>query len=488
MQTISKLFAEIGFKVNTEGLKEFQGQMKALSAGLKNQILDSKAQAAASKAAEAASKAATAEIKTNIASHQARKAAIQADTAELRKLEVQQRMESRAAREADAQRQRSIRGLRNFLLGITAASYAVTKLTQQTRQQVLAFRDFQFFTGMKLENLRHLEAMAVGVAPNLTGERIAGELTNLQQNLTNIEFGQGNIFPYQLLGISAATKDAITIVNGLRNAIKDLDNVRSVNLIERMGLSRDWLYVLKMSNDEFERTRATMLSTQQIQNLQNLSLAWNRLSVAFKNFKDQLTSAISEPLMVLINSLRRMLEDFSIFVKMRDEAGGFWDRMIRGAMELLTILKPLIAVFELIDDYLTAQRGGYSIYQWGTNNPNALIKPKEGEGVIARAIRGFIGGLLPSASGETLGGKNNMTLLPRESRSLWEQIKDFPSWLMDNSPFQFLRPSQPVINNNINMNGYTAQEGGDFIGSLNKNQSEEFNMTSSQLITIGSAG
>ena len=45
-----------------------------------------------------------------------------------------------------------------------------------------------------------------------------------------------------------------------------------------------------------------------------------------------------------------------------------------------------------------------------------------------------------------------------------------------------------VINNNITMNGYSAQSGGELIGAMTSRQMQtsDLNMTSSQMTTIGS--
>lgn len=488
MQTISKLFAEIGFKVNTAGLKEFQSQMKAVSAGIKAQIQDSKAQLAASKAVEAAHKADTAEIKKGIATQNLKKSAIQAETAELRKLDLEQRMETRAQRAADAQRQRSISSLRSFVVGISAAAYAVTKLTQQTRAHALAYRDYAFQTGMPLENLQQFEAAAAKVAPNLSGGQIASELTNLQQNLTNIEFGQGDIFPYQLLGISAATKDATRIVDGLRNAIKGLSNTRAVNLIERMGLSRDWLYILRMNREEFEKIQAVMLSPEQVKATTQMSLALNQLKFSLSNFRDQIVALNSKTLTDLFTNISNIADAFSKWFKESPNAKSFFDALTIGLTAFLLRAHPLIAllttILALFEDYWVAKQGGESLFGWGQNNPNSDTKVTSLPDIeensawnrLKKAGRNFLSNITAFEMGE-----KGTTLEKAElSRSIAEGV------IKTLIPRDSLTGLGNTINNNINMNGYTPVEGGEFIGSLNQEQSKvsENNLVASQIPTF----
>lgn len=489
MESISKLFAELGFKVNKAGLKEFQAQMKALSAGIKAQIQDSNAQTAASRATAAARRADTAEIRKSIAERNLQTASIRTETAELRKLDLQQRMETRAQRQADAQRQRSISSLRSFIVGISAAAYAVTKLTQQTRDRVMAYRDYAFQTGMPLKNLQKLEAAAAQVAPGLTGERIAGELTNLQQNLTNIEFGEGNIFPYQLLGISANTKDATKIVDGLRNAISKLDNVRAMNLIGRMGLSRDWLYVLRMTREEMEKIEAVMLSDKQTNAVIDMSLAFNKLKFSFSNMRDQLVALNSQKLTDFTNNLTAAANAISLWAKEAPEAAAVFDVLAGGVAAFMLRAHPFIAaltaILLLIEDYMVARVHGKSLLDWGQNNPNAKIKSDEG---LFK---------LPAAMGQSIANARNglKTNAGQEGWVKWanplnymQNAEDLTDALLRKyDPLN--KFSQPTINNNINMNGYTPMEGGQFIGALNQQQTKisENNMVANQMTTIGSA-
>jgi hypothetical protein len=505
MQTISKLFAEIGFKVNTDGLKEFQGQMKTLSSALKAQILDSRAQAAASKAVEVANKAATAEIKKNIASENQKKAAIQAETAELRKLDLQQRMETRAQRAADAQRERSVFQLKKFLVQVAAVSYALGKLTSQTRQHVLAYRDYLFQTGMPLKNLQQFEAAASKIAPNLSGGQIASELTNLQQNLTNIEFGQGNVFPYQLLGISAATKDATQIVNGLRNAIKNLDNTRAVNLIERMGLSRDWLYILRMSREEFNKINAVMLSPQQVQNTTKMSLAINQLKFSLSNLRDQLVAFFSPAITAASEMFSHIADAISSLVKQTSSIDNFFNTFKFGLIGLMAYIKPITSAIAglllLIEDYAVASRGGKSFFGWGFEDAQKRVDGVvEGGKFTAKEI--VKSGI---SLGQALGINKNtsprMSPLPKEllPPEMQDGSIDFNKTqsFMDfiKSSFSAIRQwgenniMPPVINNNITMNGYSPMAGGELIGSMNDKQlsSSVMNGTSTQITSLGSA-
>lgn len=459
MAQLNEIFARFGIKVDQTGFKEAVKQLKAIKDGYR---------------------AIEAEKKASTVSSKAQEAALKVETQSLRNLEIQQRMEIRASKEADRQRGISAQGLRNFLIGITAVSYSIAKLTSATRNQVMAYRDFAFQTGMPLSKLQSLEAAAARVAPNLTGQRIASELTTLQQNLTNIEFGQGNIFPYQLLGISATTKDATKIVEGLRNAISGLSNARAINLIERMGLSRDWLYILRMSREEFEKINAVMLSDKQIKVTTQMSLALNQLKFSLGNLRNQLVAMKSDDLRDLFNNISGIADSLSRWFKETPNAEKFFNALTLGMTAFLLRAKPMMltlgTILALIEDYWVATQGGRSLFGWGTGNPNANTQVKE----------------IPEEERKTLKDhwnsfKKNILKFKAKEKTADQMISER---MLDSLTGGFNRQqNQSIINNNITMNGYSPQAGGEFVGSVNQKQiqTSDLNMTSSQITTLGSA-
>lgn len=459
MAQLNEIFARFGIKVDQTGFKEAVKQLKAIKDGYR---------------------AIEAEKKASTASSKAQEAALKVETQSLRNLEIQQRMEIRASKEANSQRDMSVRNLHAFMLKVAAVSYSVAKLTSATRNQVMAYRDFAFQTGMPLSRLQAYEAAAARVAPNLTGQRIASELTTLQQNLTNIEFGQGNIFPYQLLGISATTKDATKIVDGLRNAISGLSNARAINLIERMGLSRDWLYILRMSREEFEKINAVMLSDKQIKVTTQMSLAFNQLKFSLGNLRNQLVAMKSDDLRDLFNNISGIADSLSRWFKETPNAEKFFNALTIGMTAFLLRARPMMlalgGILALIEDYWVATQGGKSLFGWFQNNPNANTQvreiPEEERKTFKQKLEDF---------------KNNIFKFSVRDKTNSDMLKErmFDSLVGGLNPQQ----NQSIINNNITMNGYSAQSGGELIGSINQKQiqTSDLNMTSSQITTLGSA-
>lgn len=382
---ISQFFAEIGFKVNTEGLKDFQQQMKALTSAFKANIEDSKAAAAASKAQEAAEKAKTAAIRGQEAEIRKNLVAHRLHVAETKEAERQARLQEKEEQQRLKRRQKAYqefaRTVRNTILGVSGAVYGIMKFTQSTRERALEYRDFQRQTGLSVEGLQQYQAAAQITGSQMTGTDVTRDITNLQQRLVDVEFGQGDLFPYKMLGISAATKDAMAVIEALRRSIQGLDDARALNLIERMGLSADWLHILRQSREEFERIRATMLSQEQVSGMTQLALTFRRIGFSLSNLKDQMTAFVGGILSTFIDNFRYMVDIFSSWIKSLYESPNAIRAFSAAIGMLIAAISPLSAtilgLYLLIEDMLVASRGGKSFFGWdmqGAKNVFSSIK------------------------------------------------------------------------------------------------------------------
>lgn len=414
---ISQFFAEIGFKVNTEGLKDFQQQMKALTSAFKANIEDSKAAAAASKAQEAAEKAKTAAIRGQEAEIRKNLAAHRLQVAETKEAERQARLQEKEERQRLKRRQQAYqefaRTVRNTILGVSGAVYGIIKFTQATRERALEYRDFQRQTGLSVEGLQQYQAAAQITGSQMTGTDVTRDITNLQQRLVDVEFGQGDLFPYKMLGISAATKDAMAVIEALRRSIQGLDDARALNLIERMGLSADWLHILRQSREEFERIRATMLSKEQVSGMTQLALTFRRIGFSLSNLKDQMTAFVGGILSTFIDNFRYMVDIFSAWIKSLYESPNAIRAFSAAVGMLIAAISPLSAtllgLYLLLEDMIVASRGGKSFFGWdmeGAKNAFRDLKSSlqslwEGVELFFKVLRAFLGALYDT--GEAIG-------------------------------------------------------------------------------------
>lgn len=482
MQTISKLFAELGFTVNTKGLKDFQALLKAEAQAVKTQIQQQRLK--------------TQTINSEIAAH---------------RLLVAQRKEDER-QEARSLRDRS-RKYRDFAANVAktaAAVYAATKFIGSSISNAFVYRDFARTTGLPVEQLQQYQAAGNIVGSRLTSAQIAQDIAKLQQSLVNVEFGQGNLFPYKMLGISAATKNPFQVIEALRRSIQGLDDARATNFIERIGLSKDWLYILRQSREEFEKLRAVMLSTDQIGKVTRMGLSFRQLGFSLGNLKDQFTAFISAPLSTFITHFITLADTMAEWLKTITDSPEAL-RILAAVLTLISLkMAPLTTLFAglylLLEDMYVASKGGKSLFAW---DPETFDKVIDSLSTLAGwfikildTIISIISGIIKIAqfvdkvTGEATSeqerkyGKDwaKKATTPKEA---WSYIMGSAPTLAEQSMARTITqnalssagmlnytPMSSGIVNNFSLNGLSPEQAGQYVSTINSSQVQRLDMQS----------
>lgn len=380
MATIGSFFAELGFKVNASQLKtanstlkQINNAYKALTSEIKQQSLELKNQliaerlstqemktaAQASKAKESQMKAETAEIKRNIAEINLQNKSLKAHQKQL--LDV-----------SGAYNQIK-RGIHGVFSGVTRGVYEgfnrIDRWTAQTRQAALEYRDFARQTGMSVETLQQYQAAGETVGSNLTSSQIAQDIKELQQRAQKIVYGKGDVSPYQMLGIVPNKRDAYEVLEGLRNRIDGLSDSAALMWIRNIGLSDDWLHILRMSSTEFNNIQKTMLSQDQIKKTTALAMVFRQIQFALKQLKDQMVAFIAEPLSNFISNFKTMTLDLATFLKTMTGSKEAFAIFATGLGLVVLAFSPVIAAIGALlllwEDFYVGTHGGKSLFDWG---------------------------------------------------------------------------------------------------------------------------
>lgn len=158
------------------------------------------------------------------------------------------------------------------VLAIAALDRMATSLGRNNQELI----NFTRQTGLSIDNLNKIAGAGMLIDVNFSSEKAAQGLMSLQSNLAQIRLGQGNIEPFQILGVSPVGKDATQIIEDLREAIKGVDDMTAVNLIQQMGLSPEFISLLRLTKEEYNDLIATsqrfMLNEEQRAALQKYSI------------------------------------------------------------------------------------------------------------------------------------------------------------------------------------------------------------------------
>lgn len=366
--TVSKLYAEIGFKVNQDGLKQAQRFLTSLHrqmSALNKQTKEVARQygifsANQNKQAMADERLATQREKTEVQRNKKRidnKKFEHKQLMDLAKLEFQiekynaaeknriERQQNREAEQASKERIKRLKntlggfrafavGLRNTFISLvglgTAGLAGGLKLTQESRQRALNVRDFQFETGVGFDDLQKYRRQFNIMGSRLSAEDIMGDLANVQQNLVDISLGKGHLSGFKLAGVRAAAGmgNSVGVIEELRKVAQTqaIDNATLINVMKDIGLKNagQWLMNFRTVKKEDKRTQETQLNAEQITAILESEIAIRQFNEAVKNAKDQISASLAPLITDVANFFKKIVEDFSISMKnLTPETEGF---------------------------------------------------------------------------------------------------------------------------------------------------------------------
>lgn len=448
------------------------------------------------------------ELNTIAAGFRAIKTEAQAQTAEFRLQTSQQReleRQEKASLRRRAQNWREFRNsVRGAILGIAGLTYGLIAGTRGTREMALEYRDFARQTGLSIEKLQQYQTAAAETGSNLTSSQVAKDIQSLQQKLVDVEFGQGNLFPYKMLGISAATKDSMAVIEALRRSIKGLDDARALNLIQKVGLTPDWLHLLRQSREEFDRLQSIMMSREQISSVTRLSLAFRQTGFALKNMKDQAIAFLSGGLTVFMNNLKDMAMDLSAMLKEMYNSPEAMRRFAIGlsaiSFALFPVTTAISALLLVLEDMYVASKGGESLFDWDFNAINKIIDAVKGfvnSLEIAFVLLTKILGLITRIGDAMFDVPNPKELwknsfLGRLFSSQTTKPEELMSKIASNTGqlYNFSSPQGSIINN-FDISGLAPEMAGAYVTNINQAQQTKLNMQSdinttySQMSSVG---
>ena len=189
-------------------------------------------------------------------------------------------------------------GLAKGVLGFVAAASIAYKTMDRlissfasANQQMITF---QRTTGISLSSLNKYASANAAVNMNSSIEGTAQSMQRVAQNLWDIQMGRGDISPYQELayvGGKAFNPYGMSVeqvIESVREAIKNVDDLQATNIIQRMGFAPDDLLMLRMSREEFEKINDLFLSPEQREAMYKNGLELKKIQLEFQKINQSL--------------------------------------------------------------------------------------------------------------------------------------------------------------------------------------------------------
>ena len=277
------------------------------------------------------------------------------------------------SKKADISFNNIFKTVRRMAVAAGAAYIAFDRLANSMLKSNQAYINFNRQTGLALANVNKIAGAGMLVDYNLNPENVMGSMQALESNLAQIRLGEGNIAPFQLLGISPVGKNAVQVIEDLRQAIKGIDDMTATNIIQQMGLSPEMLSILRMSKEEMEQYSAIaqqyMLSPEQRQAMQQYAMGLRLVHMQLSYLKDTIILKVMPAFIDFSKNFANILQQGSKFIdiiqnvlkmipQLKLALGGL-------AMFILARFNPIIAaltgLYLILEDIAVWFAGGKSL-------------------------------------------------------------------------------------------------------------------------------
>ena len=345
---VSKLYAEIGFRVNQDGLKQLQSILKGFASEM-DKINKATKETAKSfgifskekaKEAIADEKLAREQLKSEreriknkmVIRNQEfkeemaiRKAThgekLKEDRENERLARQEQRRNDRVNRERKRALKDALHSTGEFVKGIgrhlKAAALGFSRLlysgVNESLGRSVATRDFMMMTGAELGDIQSVMGRFASVGHLVPQETIMGDLIKLSQNIADIALGNNDAATFKLLGQAAERGDIAGMLRGIGRAGKYIDNDMFTRLIGNIGLPSYWLSFFKGQGGGKEITN--FIDKEGNKRIVEARSALATLTISFKNLADWLTATLSPTLVEISVGLQDWVQDMSESLK-----------------------------------------------------------------------------------------------------------------------------------------------------------------------------
>lgn len=302
MEAISKLYAEIGFKINKSGLDEFskklsdvQKQIKDFSSSIKEiPGINIKA--------------------THIVSQSEKREQVRKEREEKRKQKEKEKENKRFERSLNRLSNDLVKGLGGLFIFALSSAKKIFGMGVNGSAIGMGMRDFSLLTGINTQEL--LKWSSVGAAVGVPGGSVRKMMENIAMNAAKLRLGEGGAADaFKKLGIGAAD-DAGAIFGKLIYAVRnrnDIDEATMSAVLSELGIEPAQMKKMADATEE-QLERAKLLynispTNEQIYGAATFRSDITSLGEAIDSVKVKIANAFNDVDPNFINNILKALSD-----------------------------------------------------------------------------------------------------------------------------------------------------------------------------------
>ena len=239
-----------------------------------------------------------------------------------------------------------------FITAFVALDKMVTKLAQANQ----LYTNFQRQTGLPMRSALGVSGAMANLDVTMTPEQIMQNMQNLQSNLIGVQFGMGNIAPYQMAGINPFGLNPENMLDTIRKQMKGFAPAYRTFLLQQMGLDPRLGALIDLSDTEYlkykQEALELYLSPADRKTIQELTPEWNKVNLKF-------TKAWDKTVLMLMQDFKGLATEIGHVIDVISKVLEVFNTILQPFLDILTfVLKPL---YYLLDDIAVWLLGGRSI-------------------------------------------------------------------------------------------------------------------------------
>ena len=239
---------------------------------------------------------------------------------------------------------------------IIGAAVALDRMITSLAQANQLYTNFQRQTGMAMGSALGISGAMANLDVTMTPQDVMQNMRNLQTSLVGVQFGMGNIAPYQMAGINPFTLNAENMLDTIKKQMKGFAPAYRTFLLQQMGLDPRLGALIDLSDTEYlkykKESLELYLSPEDRKTIQRLAPEWNKVNLKFTKAWDKTVLLLMKDFQGLGTEIGHIIDVISRLIEVVD-------KILKPVLDLLTmILKP---IYYLLDDIIVWLLGGKSI-------------------------------------------------------------------------------------------------------------------------------
>lgn len=239
---------------------------------------------------------------------------------------------------------------------IIGTAVAIDKMVTKLAQANQLYTNFQRQTGLSMGRAIGVSGAMANLDVNMTPQDIMQNMQNLQNNLVGVQFGMGNIAPYQMAGINPWGTNSANMIDVLRKQLKQFAPEYRTFLLQQMGLDARLGALIDLSDTDYLKYKKEALelylSPADRKTIQELAPEWNKVNLKFTKMWETTSLLLMKDFTELASSIGHLIDVLTRILEIVNT-------IFKPILDILTLfLKPL---YFLLDDIVVALLGGKSI-------------------------------------------------------------------------------------------------------------------------------